>query len=138
MTIRDAKPWLRRGLLTTVLLVAGFLALRWLPLAAGPRQDAAPREVVLVVRQMAFYAEGNPAPNPVLRFAPGERVRLVLQNEEPGVTHNFAIDAWKVRTRELAGKGRARVEFTVPSDRGAHRYQCTPHAAMMSGTIEVQ
>jgi plastocyanin len=136
MTIRDARAWAKRGVLTTVLLMSAFVGLRWLPLAAGPRQ--ATREVEVVVRDMAFYVRGDNTPNPTLRFAPGERVRLVLRNEQAGVTHNFVISGWDVKTRELRGRGTARVEFDVPSEPGAHRYECTPHAAMMSGAIFVR
>lgn len=138
MTIRDAQPWFRRGLLTTVLLIAVFVGLRWLPVAAGTREAPRVREVELVVRDMAFYLRGDRTPNPTLRFSPGERVRVVLRNEQPGVAHNFAIDGWDVKTRELRGRGTTRVEFEVPSAPGAHRYLCTPHAAMMAGTIDVR
>jgi FtsP/CotA-like multicopper oxidase with cupredoxin domain len=136
MTIREAQPWVKRGLLTTILLVTSFIGLRWLPLAADPRQT--PREVELVVRDMAFYLPGNDTPNPTLRFAAGERVRIVLRNDQPGVSHNFVINGWDVRTRELRGRGTTRVEFQVPSERGGQRYECAPHAAMMSGAIDVR
>lgn len=138
MTLKGAHPWFRRGVLTTALLVMGLLAVRWLPLAAGSRKPSGVREVVLVVRNMGFYVEGEPARNPAMRFTPGERVRIVLRNEEPGVVHNFAIDDWGVRTRELRGKGTARVEFSVPEARGERKYQCTPHAVMMTGVIDVR
>jgi plastocyanin len=136
MTIREAQPWVKRGVLTTMLLAAAFIGLRWLPLAAGPRE--APREVELVARDMAFYLPGDRTPNPTLRFSPGERVRLVLRNEQPGMTHNFVISGWDVKTRELRGRATARVEFQVPSERGTQRYECAPHAAMMTGAIDVR
>lgn len=138
MTIRDRQPWLRRGVLTTALLAAGFLALRWLPLAAGPRETSNVRQLVLVVRDMTFYVEGDSTPNPTLRFTPGEQVRLFLRNEQSGVTHNFVISEWDVRSRELRGRGSDRIEFRVPLERGARRYQCMPHAAMMTGIIDVR
>jgi plastocyanin len=138
MTARAARIWVRRGVLTTALLAAAFVAVQWFPAIAGVRQKDAVRDVVLVVRDMTFYLQGDDTPNPTLRFTPGERVRVLLRNEESGVTHNFVINDWGVETRELRGAGSDRVEFRVPLERGTRRYQCTPHAAMMSGLIEVR
>jgi plastocyanin len=138
MTAQVARTWIQRGLLTTALLIAGFVAVQWFPAAAGTRERHNVRDVVLVVRDMTFYLQGDDTPNPTLRFAPGERVRVLLRNEESGVTHNFVIDDWGVQTRELRGAGSDRVEFRVPGERGTRRYRCTPHAAMMTGVIEVR
>ncbi len=95
------------------------------------------RAIHLVVKDMTFYVEGDKTPNPALYARPGERLRLVLRNTEPGMSHDFTIEAWKVRTRVLKGVGEDTIEFTVPQTRGAHAYHCTPHAAMMHGTIVV-
>lgn len=138
MTAHAAHAWVRRGLLTTFLIVGALVAVQWFPAVAGTRQSDTTRDVVLVVRDMTFYLQGDDTPNPTLRFAPGERVRVMLRNEESGVTHNFVIGDWGVETPELRGAGAARVEFRVPGAGGTHRYQCTPHAAMMSGLIEVR
>jgi plastocyanin len=108
-----------------------------LPLAAGSR-EAAPREIVLVARDMAFYLDGAGGENPTLRVRAGEQVRLVLRNEEPGVTHDFAVADWKVATRRLQGRERDTVMFRVPDTRGRHEYLCNPHASMMRGIIEVE
>lgn len=98
---------------------------------------ATPREIRLVVKDMTFYVEGQDTPNPTLSARPGERIRLVLSNTESGMSHDFRIDAWRVQTRVLKGKGEDSVEFTVPNARGSHAYRCTPHAEMMNGTIVV-
>lgn len=119
-----------------VLLGAAAVALRGGPIETGAET---PRELVLVVRDMSFYlAEQEDDPNPTLHFRAGERVRLVLRNEEAGVRHNFSVPAWKIETRELNGRGSDHVEFVVPEARGSQRYECAPHAFMMSGTIEVR
>ncbi|HSL20424.1 MAG TPA: hypothetical protein VK886_02745 [Vicinamibacterales bacterium] len=119
-----------------VLLAAAAVALRGGPIESGA---GAMREVVLVAREMTFYLAGEETdPNPTLRFRPGERVRLVLRNEEAGVKHNFSVPAWKIETRELNGRGAAEIDFVVPPARGSQRYECAPHALMMRGTIEVR
>ncbi len=123
--------------LAVLIGAASFVALRWFPLAAtGGGRDV--HEIVLVAREMAFHPEDEPgAVNPTLRVQAGSRVRIVIRNEERGITHTFTIPAWDVDTGKLDGPGTARVEFVVPATKGHQNYQCTPHAAMMRGMIEV-
>lgn len=128
--------WAGCGVATVLALTIGFVALKWLPLDAD-REDIS--EVVLVVRDMEFFQDGAfGAPNPPLRLKAGARVRLVLRNEDPGMTHNFAVPAWGVATRNLESGQTASVEFAVPSWNGPHAYECTPHARLMRGAIEVE
>jgi plastocyanin len=131
---------------TLLLVVAATGALAIVPRVAGSVVDGTGigstgsqtvREVHLVVRDMTFYVDGAGDPNPTLYARPGERVRLVLQNTDVGMSHDFVIRSWSVKTRLLKGKGEDRVEFTVPDTRGAHVYTCSPHAEMMGGTIVV-
>lgn len=113
-----------------------------LPIVAASRPaagDPAPREIRIVARGMAFFVDGDAVANPTLRLKAGERVRLVLRNEDAGMTHDFAIGAWKVATKTLIEKGSsAEVVFRVPDDRGTTPYQCTPHAQMMRGSVQVE
>lgn len=116
-----------------VLILGGVGAL--LPLDAGPRE---PRDVVVVVRKMAFYlGEDRRSPNPPIRVAPGERIRLTLISEDSGFSHEFAVDAWRLRTSTLHGDDRTSVIFQAPDKPGTADYVCARHAAMMKGTIEV-
>lgn len=144
MTLMSRSPngWITRGAVTILALTLAFVAFRWLPLTAGDGTSDADRavtEVVLVARNMAFYHDGDfGRPNPPLRFAAGARVRLVLRNEEPGITHNFSVPAWDVFTRELDGEGITELEFVVPASKGRQAYECTPHSVMMRGTIEIR
>lgn len=107
-------------------------------LAAGADPAPAPREIRLVVRDMAFYAAGDPTPNPTLTLRRGERVRLVLRNEDPGMTHDFTVPGLDVATALLHERGQsAVVVFRAPRVAGEHDYSCTPHATMMRGRIAV-
>lgn len=110
-----------------------------LSVVAGSRAaEPAPREVTIVARDMAFYVDGRPESNPTLRFKAGERVRLLLRNEDAGMTHDFVIKSWNVATRAIATRGgEDTVVFRVPGDGGTVTYQCTPHAEMMRGGIRV-
>ena len=130
-----------KGLVVRILLggTAAFACVALLPIVAASRgADAPPREVTIVARDMAFYVDGQPTPNPTLRFKAGERVRLVLRNEDAGMTHDFVITSWEVATRSISERGAAAaVEFRVPGDRSASAYHCTPHSEMMRGGIQV-
>lgn len=102
-----------------------------------PRRAPA-REIRLVARHMTYYVEGETAPNPPLRVRSGERVRVTLRNDDPGMTHDFAIPAWNARTPSVETGGEARVEFTVPAAISEAPYSCTPHGQMMQGRLTVE
>ncbi len=116
---------------------AGALAIVATLAAALPRSGSV-REVRLVARQMAYYVEGQSTPNPTLRFRRGERVRIVVKNEDPGMIHDFGVDAWDARTPRIKPGDAARLTFTVPPQPGETAYACTPHGQMMRGTMTVE
>ena len=124
-----------------LLIVAAVAAAAWLPRAVAFREpsEAAPREIRVVARDMTYYVDGEKTPNPTLRVKAGERIRLVLRNEDPGMTHDFAVAAWQLGTKTLTEKGEwDAVVFRVPEQRGTIPYQCTPHSEMMKGTISIE
>jgi plastocyanin len=96
------------------------------------------REIVLVARGMTFVLEDTPeAPNPEIQLRAGERVRLVLKNEAPGLLHDIVIPELGVEIPQMrAGESRELV-FTVPAAPGRHEYRCRPHAEMMRGVVDV-
>jgi plastocyanin len=95
------------------------------------------REVRITIRAMAFYADGEQS-NPTLRLKRGEQVKIVLESEDAGMNHDFAIEAWGVRTTLLNGKGRTEIALRVPDEAQTIEYHCTPHRVMMRGTIQVE
>jgi plastocyanin len=134
MTIRARN----RILVAGAIIGVAALAVTLLPMIASSGRDDV-REIRLVVRNMTFYVDGKLEPNPTLTMRAGEQVRLVLRNDEPGMRHDFAVQAWEVGTRILEDRGEAdTVIFRVPAARGDHVYQCTPHSQMMRGTIRVE
>ena len=92
----------------------------------------------MVARDMTFYLDGETDPNPTLRLHAGEEVRLVFRNDDPGMKHDFTIPGWGVVTKRVEGKGEASVTFRAPEGPATLTYQCTPHSAMMKGTIAVE
>ena len=77
------------------------------------------RDVVLVATGMSFALASAPgAANPALAFRPGERIRLTIKNEAPGLRHDVAIPAWNVATEQVGFGETAQVIFTVPQTDG--------------------
>ena len=114
------------------------LAATLLPMVASSQGDDV-HEIRLVVRDMNFYVEGESQPNPTLNVRAGEKVRLMLTNDDPGMRHDFVVADWDVATRVLDDRGQQdSVTFDAPANPGDHVYHCTPHAKMMRGTIRVQ
>ena len=97
------------------------------------------REITLVARNMAFYADGDfEHPNPVIAVRAGERVRVVMRNDERGMTHDFALPAADARMDLLDWNEQGEVTFEAPATPGIYEYACTPHRLMMKGTLKVQ
>jgi hypothetical protein len=96
------------------------------------------REIALVVRGMAFYLEDGGEPNPIIRLKGGERVRIVLRNEERGIQHDFASPAMRAALDPIGWNQEANVTFVVPDAPGTYDYWCRPHMLMMRGKIIVQ
>ena len=113
-----------------VAAVAGAIVLS----ARGPSA----REIRLVVRDMTFYVEGQAEPNPTLRLHAGETVRLVLRNEDEGMTHDFAIPEWGAATKRLEGGEEGAITFRAPGRPMSQAYKCRPHSKIMRGTILVE
>jgi plastocyanin len=116
-------------------LVLGALAIGAIALSA---RDSGPREIRLVARDMTFYLEGQADPNPTLHLHAGETVRLVLKNDDAGMTHDFAIPDWKAATKRIEGGEESAVTFRVPDQRSSQTYKCRPHSRIMQGTILVE
>ena len=87
---------------------------------------------------MSFTLEsGTGEPNPPIPLRVGERVRLVLKNEAPGLLHDLFIPDWNVAIEQLRAGETGEVVLTVPDTPGRFAYHCRPHSAMMSGFIDV-
>ena len=133
MTIRAKNRMFVTGIAVAVVALLTTL----LPMLAASADDV--RDIRVVVRDMAFYVDEAPEPNPAITLKPGEKVRIHVRNEDAGMRHDFSIRSWTVGTKMLEDRGENDVvEFRVPAERGSHTYQCTPHAKMMSGTIRVE
>jgi plastocyanin len=123
-------------LLIGTLVTAGFV---FLPPVMAERADRPePRQIVIVARDMAFFLEGTSEANPAIRVKAGEEVVLTLRNEEPGMTHDFAIATWGAATRAVKGEGTDRIRLRAPRSAGTTEYVCRPHSATMRGLMIVE
>lgn len=109
-----------------------------LSLAVAAASKSSPREIVLITRDMAFFRPGSPQPNPTLTVARGEVVRLRLVNEDRGMLHDWAVQAWETSTRLIGGGSSDSIVFTAPTEPGDHDYVCSTHAVLMRGRLEVR
>jgi plastocyanin len=97
-----------------------------------------PREITLVVRGMAFYLENGSVPNPTIAVKPGERIRIVLRNEDRGIMHDVAVPSLRAAVDPIGWNDSADLTIDAPSTPGTYDYWCRPHMAMMRGTIVVR
>jgi plastocyanin len=114
------------------------MAIAGLVVAGCTSHPGPTRDIVLVARGMTFVLEDAPdVPNPEIQLRAGERVRLVLKNEAPGLLHDIVIPELGVEIPQMrAGESRELI-FTVPAAAGRHEYRCRPHAEMMRGFVYV-
>ncbi len=119
---------------TAATIVAVLLLAVLLPaLTATPT-----RAITLVARGMAFYIEGDAStPNPTIEVKAGERVRIVLRNQDRGMTHDFAVPAIGAAMDAIRWNDSADVTFDAPETPGAYEYECRPHRLMMRGVLRV-
>lgn len=120
-----------------VIAAAAALVVAAVVTSAGAREQV--REIRLVARGMSFHLEADPATaNPTLTLQAGERVRLVLRNETPGIEHDLAVASLGIGLTPVSAGQTTALDIEVPDRPGRHEYVCRPHAAMMKGIIEVR
>ena len=117
-------------------LIAALGILAMPPRSAEMR--GASRDIHLVVRNMTFYVEGSSEANPTLRLRAGEKIRLVLRNEDRGMMHDFTVPDWRAATPLIQGPREAEIAFTAPARGASATYHCTPHGQIMRGNIIVE
>ncbi len=89
------------------------------------------RTIVLTTKDMKFNST-----NPAFNLVPGEMIRVILRNEDPGMKHDLVIPAIGIRTPVLAYGEEAVLEFRAP-DTGTFEYFCSMHPVSMQGQFSV-
>lgn len=116
-----------------LLLVAALAAAVWALLARPLSRPAAPdRTVVLRMNGYAFNDS-----NPTLTFRPGERVRIVLRNEEETqIVHDLRFLGFAAPPESAIGPGETRTFVVTMPGPGRYGYTCKAHPGM-GGAIVV-
>jgi len=125
---------LKRSLVGAVglLAVAVLLAATWVALSgASIGETQAVREVVLEARDVAFNAD-----NPTIEARPGERLRIVVRNTDPGVVHSVTIPGLTEDVVHVEYGEQVSLEVTMPAS-GDFEYVCPQHAPKMKGKLVV-
>ena len=118
--------------------IGGLVGLMLLAALLPALSNTPVREVTLVAKGMAFYLEDDlQTPNPVIEVKAGERVRVVLLNQDRGMTHDFAVPTLDAALNPVSWNQSGDVVFEAPSQPGTYQYVCRPHSLMMKGTIRV-
>jgi plastocyanin len=105
------------------------------------RGEEAPREVVLIAKDMAFVADRPSAAgtfNPTIVLSAGERVRLVVRNLDAGMRHDLIVDRLQLRMPVLDFGESGGLVFTAPTEAGEWDYYCSFHSRLMRGRIVVR
>jgi plastocyanin len=118
--------------------IGGLVGLMLLAALLPALSSTPVREVTLVAKGMVFYLEDDlQTPNPVIEVKAGERVRVVLLNQDRGMTHDFAVPTLDAALNPVSWNQSGDVVFEAPSQPGTYQYVCRPHSLMMKGTIRV-
>ena len=124
---------MKRPFRVGMLLIVTVATLAVVPRIVATREQV--REIRLVAKNMTYYADGSDGANPPIRLVPGEQVRVTLRNEDRGMSHDFGIPAFGVGTGIVQFGTEKGIVFKVPEKADTATYLCTPHSAMMSGSI---
>ena len=102
------------------------------------------REITLVTKGMTFFefgirsSEFGVEANPSIFFKPGEKVRIIIRNEDPGILHDFVVEGLEIRLPQPLRFGESEtLTFTAPEE-GKIEYYCSEHPKMMRGEIVIQ
>ncbi len=127
---KEMKRNLAGGTIVTVLTTLIVVMLFANPFSTGA-EATPPREIVLEARELAFDGD-----NPTIHAEPGERIRLVVKNTDPGVLHSISIPGIDSDVRLIKYGETVSFEITVPEG-GTYEYTCPQHAPKMRGKIVI-
>ena len=116
-----------------LIVAIGLFAALWIATPLWSTEPAPElREIVLEARDLAFGGD-----NPTLEMNPGERVRFVVRNNDPGVLHSITIPGVDSTIRHIRFGEEVTFEVTIPQE-GNFEYICPQHAPKMMGRIRVR
>lgn len=123
--------------ITLIVVLAGVSGTIFAPTAPS----RAVREIVIVAKDMTFIIdslESSGAANPTLTVKAGQKVTIVLRNDDPGMQHDLIIQGLQVQVRAVSYGQTTRLTFTVPRESGTYTYLCSFHPRSMRGAFVIE
>ena len=108
---------------------------------ASMAQGAVSREITMVAKNMVFVIESPTSTqqaNPTITVKAGQRITIVLRNDDPGMQHDLVIEGLQVQLEVISSGETTRVTFTAPREPGRYVYLCSLHPRSMRGVFIVE
>ena len=94
----------------------------------SPTKSTSPEYVVtLTAKDMSFNFF-----NPKIYVSPGERVKIILKNDDPGMKHNISLSKLKISSQIIQFGEKTILSFVAPRN-GQFEYFCSMHPTLMRG-----
>ncbi len=128
----------RIGLLSALMIVVASATGAVL---ASMAQGAVSREITMVAKNMVFNVpslESSGEANPTITLKRGQKVTIILRNDDAGMLHDLLIEGLDVRLEAVSFGETTRLTFTVPREPGKYVYLCSFHPTRMRGVFIVE
>lgn len=99
------------------------------------------REMTIVARNMAFTIESpvsSGQANPTITVKTGQKITIVLRNDDPGMQHDLVIQGLSVQIEKVSFGETTRITFIAPREPGTYIYLCRFHPMSMRGVFIVE
>ena len=128
----------RIGLLSALMIVAVSTTGAVL---ASMAQGGVSREITMVAKNMVFSVPSSDTSgeaNPTITVKRGQKVTIILRNDDAGMLHDLVIEGLDVRLEAVSCGETTRLTFTVPREPGEYVYLCSFHPTRMRGVFVVE
>jgi len=128
----------RIGLLSALMIVVASATGAVL---ASMAQGAVSREITMVAKNMVFNVpslESSGEANPTITLKRGQKITIILRNDDAGMLHDLLIEGLDVRLEAVSFGETTRLTFTVPREPGKYVYLCSFHPTRMRGVFIVE
>jgi len=136
--VKQIKRELRtfRGKVFLALLIMLFASSIWFYASTSTQANPVEQNIRVIELEIKDMVFGNN--NPDIYLLPGETVRFVITNLDPGMTHEFKIRGTDIKTRALEFGEQDSIIFQTPETENDLMYICSWHALSMRGNLFVR
>ena len=125
-----------RGKVILVLSMMFFTSIIWFYMDTNTQANPPDQNIRVIELEIKNMVFGNN--NPDIYLLPGETVRFVITNLDPGMTHEFKIRGTDIKTRALEFGEQDSIIFQTPQTENDLLYICSWHALTMRGNLFVR